>query len=124
MSTSATGCQLEVDRGPDWIFIRVRMSPGGVETAPLAEAIWTMIEQHRLYRVVLELDQIELLHSYLIGQFVLVQKRVHTHGGVLRLCGLSSRNENVLYTSRLDTHLPHYANRHEAVLGHVPNKPR
>ncbi len=88
----------------------------------LANSVWEVIEQHRVYRVVLELDQVQLLYSMLIGQLVLLQKRIHTAGGVLRLCGLSETNECVLRTAMLDSRLPNYANRHDAVMGHRPQK--
>ena len=86
MLETATGWGLDVDRGPDWIFVRVHPRDGFDDAPGLAESVWTVLEQHFIYRVVLEIDEIALLHSPIIGQLVLLSKRVHTHGGLLRLC--------------------------------------
>jgi hypothetical protein len=119
MSQAELQCHLDIDRGPDWLFIRLRLPPTDLlDAVPVAEPIWNVVDQYHLYRVVLELDQISLLHSYLIGQLVLLQKRLHTHDGVLRVCGLSPGNENVLHTARMDAYLPNYANRGDAVMGY------
>ena len=95
-----------------------------LDAMPVAESIWSIVEQYRVYRVVLELDQVNLLHSYLIGQFVLLYKRLHSHDGVLRLCGLSPNNESALHTCRLDSCFPNFAHRGDAVMGHRPTLPR
>ncbi|HZZ74173.1 MAG TPA: hypothetical protein VFE24_18200 [Pirellulales bacterium] len=76
------------------------------------------------YRVVLELDEVALIHSYLLGQLVLLSKRAINHGGILRLCGLSPENQNVLHTCRLYLGLPNYQDRGDAVRGHRPIQPR
>jgi anti-anti-sigma regulatory factor len=120
----APGWQAIVDRGPDWLFIRLQGADGLSGDQELAETLWRTIDQHFTYRVVLEVDQVGLLHSYLVGQFVLLHKRLHSHGGVLRLCGLSDNNQSVLKTCRLDDRFPQYRNRGEAVNGYRPVKPR
>ena len=99
----APGWQSDVERGPDWLFIRLH-GPQGVSHrgTALAESLWDSINQHFVYRVVLELDAIGPLDSYLVGQLVLLHKLLHTHGGVLRLCNLSHDNQQVLHTLRLD----------------------
>ena len=72
----------------------------------------------------LELDEVELLHSYLVGQLVLLHKRISTHGGVMRVCGLSPGNQQVLHLCRLEGRFPHYEDREHAVLGQRPQQPR
>ena len=42
----------------------------------LAEAIWERMHQQFCHRVVLEMERIPLLRSWLIGQLVLLHKRV------------------------------------------------
>jgi anti-anti-sigma factor len=123
MIQTAAGWGLDVDRGPDWIFVRVH--PRGVDDAPgLAESVWSVLEQNFVYRVVLELDDIALLHSAIIGQLVLLSKRVHTHGGLLRLCGVSDPNRSILRMCRLEGALPYFDNRGDAVMGYRPKQPR
>ena len=124
MIQTAAGWGLDVDRGPDWIFVRVHPRNGFDDAPGLAESVWGVLEQSFIYRVVLELDEIALLHSPVIGQLVLLSKRVHSHGGLLRLCGVSAENRSILHTCRLDGALPFYENRGDAVMGHRPKHPR
>jgi hypothetical protein len=122
----APGWELDVDRGPDWLFVRVRCPDLPVdELPPLADSIWRLMSQHFCYRLVLELEEIHLLHSRLLGQLVLLHKRLANHeGGLLRICGLSLPNRVVLATSRLENRFPNYENREQAVMGHRPSQPR
>ncbi len=124
MIQTAASWNLIVDRGPDWVFIRPQPPMGTDDTHGLAETVWNVIEQHFIYRVVLELDEIRLVNSTMIGQLVLLSKRIHAHGGVLRLCGVSDANSDVLRTCRLDTALPNFESRGDAVMGHRPVRPR
>ncbi len=101
MIETAAGWFLDVDRGPDWLFIRVHPQSGENDAPGLAESVWHVLEQSFIYRVVLELQDFALLRSSLIGQLVLLSKRVHSQGGILRLCGLSPANQEVLRTCRL-----------------------
>jgi hypothetical protein len=55
---------------------------------------------------------------------VLLSKRINTHGGMLRLCGLSPANQEVVRICRLDGCLPNYGTRGDAVMGHRPLQPR
>ncbi len=122
MLALAPGWELEVQRGPDWLLVQVKNSPGKSKkpvsaTPPLAKTLWSLLEQHFTYRLVLELDQVDLLDSYLIGQLVKLYNQIREHDGVLRLCGLSAYNRRVLRTCRLDNRFWAYHNREEAVLG-------
>lgn len=119
------GWTLETERGPDWLFIRPippanAMQGGEVE---LAEAIWDLMDQQFCYRVVLEMDRVPLLRSWLIGQIVLLHKRVTAHHGLMRLSCMSDGNQEVLHMVRLDDRFPQYADRGAAVMGYRP-KPR
>jgi anti-anti-sigma regulatory factor len=122
----APGWSVDLDRGPDWLFVRVHPPVDDLtpDTPPLADAVWSLLEQHCLHRVVLEMDEMSRLYSPLIGQLMLLHKRIYNDGGLLRLCGLSSENQEVLHTTRLDGQLPNYADRGEAVMGHRPSQPR
>ena len=65
----------------------------------------------------LDCDQIGLLDSTLIGQLLLLERRIRNQGGVVRLCGLSEVYQRALRQRRLESRLPHFANRNEAVQG-------
>ena len=91
----------------------------------LAERIWRLLQQHFTYRLVLELDQVRLLTSRLIAQLVQLHRRIEEHGGVMRLCGLSPQNCEVLHTCRLDDRLTPYQDRQAAIMGcERPRQPR
>jgi anti-anti-sigma factor len=116
---------IDVDRGPEWLFLHVHAPHGDPrEGMELAELIWQTMQQHFAKRVVLELQDIPRLHSRLIGQLVLLHKRIHSSGGTLRICGLNPANEEVLKIARLHNHLPNYRDREDAVMASRPNKPR
>ena len=118
------GWTLETDRGPDWLFIRPVPPPGNAcGEVELAEAIWERMQQQFVHRAVIEMDQIPLLRSWLIGQLVMLHKRVAAHEGLLRLCGMSDENQEVLAMMRLDDRFPQYTDRGAAVMGYRP-KPR
>ncbi len=118
-------CRLDVDRGPDWLFVHVQPPDNDrLDPIPLADSVWQVVQQHFTYRVVLELCDLPILHSHLIGQLILLGKRVSNQGGVLRICGLSSHNQMALEACRLDRDLPNFANRADAVMGHRAPKPR
>jgi len=115
----------EIDRGPDWLFVRPRPPrQGDTGEIALAEMIWQKLEQSFCHRVVLELDDVTYLRSWMVGELVRLHKRVTTRGGMLRLCGVSLANQDVLRTCRLDGRFPAYRNRTEAVMGYRPPQPR
>lgn len=116
----ASGWITEVDRGPDWLFVRL-CAPASrdADVSALAEQTWDLMRQHFASRIVLELEDLPLLRSGFIGELVLLHKRVHSQGGIMRLAGLSDANQSVLRMMRLDDRFPQYHNRHEAVAGNM-----
>jgi anti-anti-sigma factor len=121
----ARGWNLEIDRGPDWLFARIHCDPEFAwDSPPLAETLWKLLSQHLAHRLVIECDQMTFMPSSVLGQLVMLQKRIVTSGGQLRITGLSPSMREVLRVSRLDSCLPVFANRAEAVMGVCPNKPR
>jgi len=120
-----TGWTLDVERGPDWLFIKLGCDAEAAHDASgLAERIWSLYEQHFAHRLVLECDRVKLLHSDLLAELIAVHRRVTRHGGVVRVCGLSSLNQQVLHSAHLDNYLHSYATRAEAVLTGRPTQPR
>jgi anti-anti-sigma factor len=121
----APGWDLYVERGPDWLIVKIESMDARGETPPLAEIIWSLMQQNLTHRLVLELDQVPVLNSFLIAQLTLLYRRISEHDGVMRLCGLSAYNRRVLHTCRLDERFQPYHNRQEAVMGYArPTQPR
>jgi anti-anti-sigma factor len=122
---TATGWRMEVDRGPAWMFVKLHPVEEDIfDERSLAEQIWGLLEQSFTYRLVLELEDIALLQSYLLAQLVLLAKRINSHGGMLRLSGLSPVNREVIHVCRLDDCLPACEDRGEAVMGRRAVRPR
>jgi anti-anti-sigma factor len=116
---------LEIDRGPDWMFIRLAPPhDGDTGEIALAEMIWEKLEQSFCHRLVLELEGVKFLRSWMVGQLVKLHKRLSAQGGMLRISGLSQANQDVLRICRLGDHFPAYRNRTDAVMGYRPAKPR
>lgn len=111
-----------VDRGPDWLFVKIR--PDEQRLDEVAEQLWALLEKHFIYRLVLEMDEVDFLPSLLMGQLLMLHKRVLQHDGALRLCGLSPSCSKALHFCRLDRALPSFETREDAVRGYVRVKPR
>ena len=80
MSEVKNRSELEVvDRGPDWLFVRLR--PDHEHLDDIAERLWKLMNQHFVRRLVLEMDEVDFLPSLLMGQLVMLHKRVLQHGG-------------------------------------------
>lgn len=125
MVVLSPGWQLDVERGPDWLIVTLHSDGAELSSCPpLAQNVWSLLEQHFTYRVVLDLSRLSLMTTALIGQLVRLQKRICTHDGTLRLCGLTDHNFMVLRTCRLDGYFPIYGDREEAILGDSPRWPR
>ena len=113
---------LEVDRGPDWLFVRLDLDTCAIDS--VADRLWAILDKHFIYRLVLEMEDVEMLSSRLMGQLVMLQKRVLQHEGALRLSGLSPSCEQALKLCRLDRILPNYHCRVDAVHCQWPTCPR
>jgi anti-sigma B factor antagonist len=122
---AAPGWGLDLDRGPDWLFVRLRPPQhGDTSEVELAETIWQMMDQSFTHRAVLEMDDIWLLRSWMIGQLVKLHKRIAAEGGLLRLAGLNNSSQEVLRLCRLDDRFPQYDSRSSAVMGRRQTAPR
>ncbi|HEX5103693.1 MAG TPA: STAS domain-containing protein [Pirellulaceae bacterium] len=116
---------MDLDRGPDWMLLRLRPpAKGDGAPFPLADMISKKLEQSFCYRLVLELDDVRVLRSWMLGELVRLNKRIDEKGGTLRLCGLSDANEAALAACGLFEHFPSFENRHDAVMGCRPKQPR
>ena len=110
--------QFSIDRGPDWLFVKIQ-PPDSSSTSDqeLASGLWSILSKHFTYRLVLEMDEIDRLPRPLIGELLSLQKQIHDHGGMLRLSGLSAACQRDLHASELGEGLPKYESRSEAMLG-------
>ncbi len=125
MLAVAAGYEFDVDRGPDWLWIRVRsVETGSSPAGSLAEDVKELVEKHFIYRVVLELHRIPELSSQLIGELVELDRYILRHDGVLRVCGLSAEGRAMLQVCGRDDLCLAYETREEAILGscapHLP----
>jgi anti-anti-sigma regulatory factor len=112
------GLELNVDRGPNWLFVKLRPKSESLSAMPqIADKLWSISSRHFIYRLVLELDNLEELPSGMMGQLVLLQERLAQCGGALRICGLSPECEETLQSCHLESALPNHASREEAVMG-------
>ena len=116
----------QVTRGPDWLLVRPRRTaqrhPGGPS---FAESVWALLEQHFTHRLVLEMGDVDQLDSDMISELLRLYKRICTHDGVMRLCGLSETGKRELLACRLEGHFPPYRNREAAVMAdRQPRQPR
>ena len=76
MLAATAGCELDVERGPDWLLVRITsVDADPADGLSLADRLWEVMERHFVYRMVLEMDQIPVLNSYLIGQLVALRRR-------------------------------------------------
>lgn len=125
MQTLTLGWDLEISPGEGWLIIRPRpQSPSSKDLVPLAEEIAKLLEWYLVDRVVLVLDGIDLLNSFLVGQLVKLHKVVESRNGLLRLCGLTPSNLAVLERVGATRRLAVYNDVQDAVMGSFPDKPR
>jgi len=111
------GLELSVDRGPNWLFVKLRArQPLRAEVPQIADKLWSIATRHFVYRLVLELDNLEELPSGLTGQLVMLQERLAQCGGALRICGLSAECEEKLHDCQLNSALPNHESREKAVM--------
>ena len=112
------GLELNVARGPNWLFVKLRTREATHTSVPqFAEKSWSISSRHFIYRLVLELEDLEELPSGMMGQLVMLQERLSQCGGALRICGLSPECEESLQNCQLDSALQNHSSREAAVMG-------
>ena len=117
-SDTANVLEAEIERGPGWLFIRLRSAASSDSRLgdSIAQNLWHLMQQHLTRRVVLELDDIEVIEDRLLEQIIELNHLVRSHGGMLRLSGMSAQNRDALRDTRLDSQLPHYETRTHAIM--------
>jgi anti-anti-sigma regulatory factor len=120
----APGWTVDVDRGPDWLFVRLGCDDPGAPSGELGENLWELLRCHLAHRMVVELDEVPRLASELLGELVQLGKRIASGGGIMRLSGVSPAGKAAIEAARLDRLFPCYPNRTAAVMGNRPRNPR
>ncbi len=107
---------IEVERGPDWLFVRVT---GGAVAGQgeLTSSVWETIREHGASRVVLELDHVDAIDEALGGAIGELGTRVRDAGGLIRICGLSGTRLSRLRGMAAAANVPHFETRSDAVGG-------
>jgi hypothetical protein len=110
--------ELEIERGPNWLFVRVHTCHAGSDTcSSLASRVSAALDQHLVNRVVLELGDAAISSEQLIEELMVLDNWIQHRHGVLRVCGLSGRASYRLHRSPLAQHFPVYHTREDAVWG-------
>lgn len=108
------GPGLEIERGPDWLFVQVG-DVGGEHAGRLADSVWETIQEHGASRVVLELDRVKTVDESLGDAIAEIGERVRDAGGLIRICGLSPSELSRLESVPAVRAVPHFDSRSEAV---------
>jgi anti-anti-sigma regulatory factor len=117
----AQAWRMDLERGPDCLIIRLRPSANGViEDRELADALWRVLQQHLVNRLILEIDDVGDLQDDVLGELVKLSHQICERDGMLRICGLSERNRELLAENQLNEHVAHYACREEAMMRYRP----
>ena len=121
MNSTSNGYRIEVNRGPNWLFLRLDPSDTPA-TCSLAEQVWAVVSKHFVYRVVLEFGPgFDALTPTTIAQLDEIRSQLEEHDGALRVCGLDTkcakRLESHCAESKLRSRLTSHASVAEAVLG-------
>ena len=124
--SDARGWSLDVERGPDWLFVRPRQLTRTAASLPrFAEQVWSVLQKNFVRRLVLELGDFDCLDSQLIGELLWLYEHIQSKDGTMRICGLSKANQDLLRHCRLEEQFPPFRDREEAVMGHLrPTHPR
>jgi hypothetical protein len=121
----APGWTMELDRGPNWLIVRLHDPPAGAAAdVDLSQQLWDLLQKHFTNRLVLELDELPTLGQAVIDQLARLRRQIIERGGQLRLCGLSEESVEALRAGHPENSLPRYRDRTEAVMGYRPNRPR
>lgn len=124
MKTVRTGWDFEVRRGEGWLVIECIPPDRRANQTPFAREVCELVDRCLADRVVLELARLEGLSAFSINELLAVQRFVDGNGGLLRLCGLTDTDRELLNRLGLSTILPAFHGLEEAVMGCFAPKPR
>ncbi|MEM9186921.1 MAG: hypothetical protein AAGB00_10540 [Planctomycetota bacterium] len=87
------GIRCEIERGPNWLFVRI--APGSaLPTTPAdaehwCEALWSVCKRHFVYRLVLEMEAVDAVSAPADAALAWLGEQLRTRGGSLKLCGMT-----------------------------------
>lgn len=117
--------QTNVERGPGWLFVRLRQEPGvDFAAESISKSLWRLMQNHMTRRMVIEMEDVPVIQSELLGQLLELNRMIREQGGLMRLCGVSDDNRQVLERTRVGKRFPQYNTREEAVMSGQRQKPR
>ena len=122
----APGWKTELDRGPDWLFVKL-YGPDSDEAdaTGIAESLSMLLRQEFKRRMVLELDGLVEMPEDLVEELTLLHQTLGKEGALLRLCGMSKEHQEMLCENDFSGQFNSFRDREEAVLGfYRPSKPR
>jgi len=125
-SNVSAGWDLDVDRGPNWLFVRINGADrNAARIRPLAEELRALLEEHLINRIVVEVNVPGLPLRSVFRQLAILAQWLDDHHGVIRLCGQTASCKDALRRCGLSGRIPLYRNRVDAVFGRAwPWKPR
>ncbi|MCA9248908.1 MAG: hypothetical protein KDA42_17395 [Planctomycetales bacterium] len=108
----------KVERGPDWLFVKVvPPSQDQGDTPHIDTDILNLLRRHTAHRVVLELDEVAALPPQFLEELVALREQLEQDRGVMRLTGLSAPCLEQFRANQLEGRLPTFPTRQEAVFG-------
>ena len=121
MQEIAPGWMMEMDRGPNWLFVRLLGKPEeGAGDIDLRQRLWDLLQLHFTSRLVLELNETPPLDRRFVDQLVELGSEINARGGKLKLCGVCDETRAALHDCAADVQLPIFQDREQAVLGYRP----
>lgn len=105
----------DISRGPNWLFVRLH-NPQVGDPQELVEELRDLCAKHFVYRLVLELEELDDMPEGLVTRLSELEGRLLSHGGALRLCGMTGRCELSLSKCATPRPLPNHPTRQAAVL--------
>lgn len=91
------GPRCEIDRGPNWLFVRVDSTqltnPSASVARRLADHLWSICDRHFTYRLVVEVARHDAVSLEMATALAALAGRLHERGGALRVCGLGAAAE-------------------------------
>ncbi|MEQ8789685.1 MAG: hypothetical protein RIC55_25545 [Pirellulaceae bacterium] len=127
MHEIAPGWNVQMDRGPNWLLMRVQADPGSKPTADeFCQQVWNLMQRHLTTRLVVEFDGAPPLDAEMIDHLGRLHDRIDDANGKLCVCGLSPDDEQSLRGAKVNAQRPIsvFRNRTEAVMGYRPGQPR